>query len=138
MNVSAWSQKRTHKKTIINCNEVLTNKNDRCSHQFSHYNCIMKIMMMITVYFHIMNLSNWLETLGSPIQQTILGPNWRAPPGPRSGRVAKQRELAKRVVAKQPVCAADKERAAQSVATACASSGLWLVFSTGVACSGLA
>ena len=93
---------------------------------------------MITVYFHIMNLSNWLETLGSPIQQTILGPNWRAPPGPRSGRVAKQRELAKRVVAKQPVCAADKERAAQSVATACASSGLWLVFSTGVACSGLA
>jgi hypothetical protein len=39
-----------------------------------------------------------------------------APSSPRSGRVARQRELAKRVVAKQPVCAADKGRAAQSVA----------------------
>ena len=51
------------------------------------------------------------------LQQTTLGPDWRAPPGPRSGRVAKQRELAKRVVAKQQVCAADRGRAAQSVAT---------------------
>ena len=38
------------------------------------------------------------------------------PPCPRSGRVAKQRELAKRVVAKQPVCAADKVRVTQAVA----------------------
>ena len=44
-------------------------------------------------------------------------PNWLAPPGPRSGRVAKQRGLAKRVVAKQQVCGADKGRAAQSVAS---------------------
>jgi len=71
--------------------------------------------MMITIYFHIMNLSSWLETLVDPIQQTILGPDWREAPSPRSGRVAKQRELAKRVVAKQQVCEADKERAAQPV-----------------------
>ena len=38
-----------------------------------------------------------------------------APSSPPSGRVAKQQELAKRVVPKQPACAADKGRAAQSV-----------------------
>ena len=37
-----------------------------------------------------------------------------APPCPRSGRVTKQLELAKRVAAKQPVCAADEGRAAES------------------------
>ena len=44
-----------------------------------------------------------------------LGTTWRGAPSPRSGRGAKQRELAKRVVAKQQVCEADKARAAQAV-----------------------
>ena len=86
-----------------------------------------------------MNLSSWLETLRDPLQQTILGPNWRAPPGPRSGRVAMQRELAKRVVAKQQVCAADKGRAEQSVATQPVQAvDFGRIFSSGVACSGSA
>ena len=38
-------------------------------------------------------------------------PNWLAPPGPRSRRVVKQRELAKRVVEKQP--SAEQTRDAQ-------------------------
>ena len=46
-------------------------------------------------------------------------PNWlpAAPLGPRDRQVAKRRELAKRVVAKQQVCEADKGCAAQSVAS---------------------
>ena len=64
-------------------------------------------------------------------------PSRRAAPSPRSGRVAKQRELAKRVVAKQRVCEADKERAAQLVfPTACASSGLCGVIFLGSGAAG--
>ena len=50
-----------------------------------------------------------------PTQLPSNSPSWCEAPSPRSGRVAKQRELAKRVVAKQQVCEADKVRAAQLV-----------------------
>ena len=62
------------------------------------------------------------------LQQTTLGPDWRASPGPRSGR-----ELAKRVVTKEQVCAADRRGAAQSVATQPVQAvDCGLVFSSGV------
>ena len=84
-----------------------------------------------------MDLSSWLEFQRNPLQQTILGPNWRAPPGPRSGRVAKQRELAKRVVAKQQVCASRQGARSAAVATEPVQAvDCGLIFSSGVTYSG--
>ena len=50
-----------------------------------------------------------------PTQLPGNSPSWCEAPSPRSGRVAKQQELAKREVAKQQVCEADKVRVAQLV-----------------------
>jgi hypothetical protein len=91
-------------------------------------------LMMITVYFHIVPkpyaLARILKAYPCRIglQRAISGPNWRAPPSPRSGRVAKQQ-----------VCAADRGRAAQSVATQPVQTvDCGRIFSSGVTYSGVA